>query len=380
MDKQYSELAAAIGVTRLANLTGLDRVGYPVVAAIRPITRNLSVSFGKGASVEQAKQSALMESAELHFSETPPRFFAEAAFDQLVPGSAIDPLLLEPADPAIDVRAVPMQWVQGADVLQGRQVLLPWQTISMDFSWEARRQERLVRFGATGLAASFDVAQAEAHALLEVIERDLHDCWNRSADEDKFDTLVALDQFTHPALASLQKMIADAGLSLLLWDMTGNSGVPCFLAEIMDFTPGAHTAYAQGAAAELSTTRAIGKAIGEALQVRLTYIAGSRDDLEWSDFDHRYDAMVENRRQLADPRLARRKLRFAQDIDVSPEQRRDTIVRKTSEAGAEHLVFVRLTPEDHPLAVVRAIVPGFHDLPDVDEFQQNYAPERGCLV
>ena len=40
-------LMPVMGITRLANLTGLDIVGLPVVMAVRPNARSLAVSSGK---------------------------------------------------------------------------------------------------------------------------------------------------------------------------------------------------------------------------------------------------------------------------------------------------------------------------------------------
>ena len=37
----------ALGLTRLADITGLDRIGIPVVLSIRPTARYLSVDAGK---------------------------------------------------------------------------------------------------------------------------------------------------------------------------------------------------------------------------------------------------------------------------------------------------------------------------------------------
>ena len=51
-------VARAIGVTRLADVTGLDTVGIPVCAAIRPDGRSLSTSQGKGTSLVAAQVSA----------------------------------------------------------------------------------------------------------------------------------------------------------------------------------------------------------------------------------------------------------------------------------------------------------------------------------
>jgi ribosomal protein S12 methylthiotransferase accessory factor len=41
-------LAARMGITRLGNITGLDQIGIPVAIAVRPNSRSVSVSQGKG--------------------------------------------------------------------------------------------------------------------------------------------------------------------------------------------------------------------------------------------------------------------------------------------------------------------------------------------
>ena len=54
----------AMGITRLADVTGLDFIGLPVYMAVRPNSRGLAVSQGKGLDREAAKAGALMESIE----------------------------------------------------------------------------------------------------------------------------------------------------------------------------------------------------------------------------------------------------------------------------------------------------------------------------
>src|SRR3954465_14463995 len=56
-------------ITRLANVTELGEIGIPVVLAIRPNARSLSVAQGKGVDLAAAKVSALMESIEQHHAE-----------------------------------------------------------------------------------------------------------------------------------------------------------------------------------------------------------------------------------------------------------------------------------------------------------------------
>ena len=58
-----------LGITRVANLTGLDRTGIPVVMVCRPNARSSAVFNGKGIDIAAAKASALMEAAETWHAE-----------------------------------------------------------------------------------------------------------------------------------------------------------------------------------------------------------------------------------------------------------------------------------------------------------------------
>jgi ribosomal protein S12 methylthiotransferase accessory factor len=57
------------GITRIAVVTGLDRVGIPVAMATRPNSRSVAVSQGKGLTLADAKVSALMEAIEIWHAE-----------------------------------------------------------------------------------------------------------------------------------------------------------------------------------------------------------------------------------------------------------------------------------------------------------------------
>jgi hypothetical protein len=58
-----------MGITRLANVTGLDRIGIPAVMACQPNARSLAVNQGKGLDLDSAKASAAMESVEEYNAE-----------------------------------------------------------------------------------------------------------------------------------------------------------------------------------------------------------------------------------------------------------------------------------------------------------------------
>ena len=67
--RRFEPKLPALGITRLADITGLDCVGLPVYVAIRPNSRNLSTSQGKGFDHDSAKASAMMESIESWHAE-----------------------------------------------------------------------------------------------------------------------------------------------------------------------------------------------------------------------------------------------------------------------------------------------------------------------
>ena len=62
-------LASAFGITRIANLTGLDRIGLPVVMVCRPNARSSAVFHGKGIDLAAAKASGIMEAIETWHAE-----------------------------------------------------------------------------------------------------------------------------------------------------------------------------------------------------------------------------------------------------------------------------------------------------------------------
>lgn len=58
-----------IGLTRVADITGFDRIGVPVTATIRPNSLTLSASSGKGLTKNAAIVSGFMEAMELFHAE-----------------------------------------------------------------------------------------------------------------------------------------------------------------------------------------------------------------------------------------------------------------------------------------------------------------------
>jgi hypothetical protein len=58
-----------MGITRVADITGLDTIGIPIVLAHRPNSRHIVVTQGKGLDLAASKASAVMESIEAYTAE-----------------------------------------------------------------------------------------------------------------------------------------------------------------------------------------------------------------------------------------------------------------------------------------------------------------------
>ena len=79
-----------MGITRLADLTGLDRIGVPVFAAVRPNSRSVATSQGKGLTPDAARAAALMEAVESWHAERIELPLRLASADELRGGRLID--------------------------------------------------------------------------------------------------------------------------------------------------------------------------------------------------------------------------------------------------------------------------------------------------
>jgi ribosomal protein S12 methylthiotransferase accessory factor len=273
-------LLPQFGITRVANVTGLDRIGIPVWICIRPNGRSLSVSQGKGVTPELAQVSAVMESIECHHAEhvRPPdlvashrtvrRRYEVVAPRQLQPGirwKAYD-----------DSR--PIAWIRGTHLTRREDVLVPHARVDLDWS-HAHPDSGLFLVTSTGLASGNEHEEALCHAIFEVIERDAEWRWDRLSAKAQHATELCAESVEEPMLRHLLDQFADADISVCMWDLTSDVGIPVYYCSIEETNPfGAIQAFG-GSGCHLSKEIALSRALTEAAQSRLTFIAGSRDDL-----------------------------------------------------------------------------------------------------
>src|SRR5262245_13875280 len=166
-------LLPKMGITRLANVTGLDTIGIPVVMSVRPLSRSLSVSQGKGLDLDSAKVSAAMESIEGYHAERVTGPLHLASYDELRRRHlVIDPHRLPLSDRRVFQTSLPLLWIAGDDWLHHEPVWVPFQLVHTAYT--TRMRWDLIGFTATttGLASGNHVLEAVSHALCEIVERD----------------------------------------------------------------------------------------------------------------------------------------------------------------------------------------------------------------
>jgi YcaO-like protein with predicted kinase domain len=356
----------AVGISRLANVTGLDHVGVPTWIAVRPLARSLTVSQGKGLTHSLAQASAAMESIELHHAEHfVPRGHVASVGAAARDARYADPLLL-PIRPDADFHEDTFaEWIAGTDILASEPRWVPRECIDLD-SVSSSDGSGVFISSSNGLASGNTREEAALHALCEVIERDQTSFWmaQQQFDSDAPRTRLRLDDNVDEQSGGLIGKCAVAGVRLAVWRVNRTSHVPCFMCTVFD--AGGRTLFPQRAAGfgcHPYRRIALTRAITEALQSRLSCIAGARDDVTWATY--RTALRVDNSegaRWLARIDNEAETLRFDHIPQAPPLRSIDELLVWVLNAlacdGLEQAIIVDLTQEGLDIPVVHATVPG----------------------
>ena len=208
------------GITRITNVTGLDRVGLPVVLAIRPNARSISVSQGKGSTLVLAKVSALMEAIEIwhaeHFDR--PVFFAR--FDDLSEQhDFIDLTRLPEVRGRTRDSAERLHWVYAQELMSGRKVLVPVEMVQTDYTHPLFPGTGCFPSSTNGLASGNSELEATCHAICEVIERDALALWHHGSLDAQKSSQLDLNTVDDPICLEALRKFAEAGLECFVWNV-----------------------------------------------------------------------------------------------------------------------------------------------------------------
>jgi len=356
-----SEHLPRVGITRVADLTGLDVLGIPVFQAVRPGSWNLAVSQGKGATREAARVGAVLEAIETWHAER---------LDHL-PQTMLSLREMRSANPipAASLRwqpgvrplaAAPLAWLRAEPLSGGPPGWLPRQMVELEFRLPEAFEPVLFEKTSNGLASGNCREEALLHALCELVERHGLTRWQRRPE-----TRVALDPAAvtaEPGREMIERCLA-RGMKLALWDATWEAGLPIVVAELV--APDLPHVW-RGSGCHTAPDVALSRALSEAAQSRLTYISGARDDLLYPEPDEEEGPPDRAFERFREPALESCR-GFASLPDLATARVEDDlgrVVERLERCGTMPY-WVDLTRPELGIPVVVAFAPGLDDPPEV---------------
>ncbi|WP_342306064.1 YcaO-related McrA-glycine thioamidation protein [Methanolobus sp. ZRKC5] len=364
--EKVNDNSKQIGVTRVASITDLDRVGIPVISTIRPSAAEgaISVYSGKGNTENQARISAIMESFERCLAERnglnsdvaediKAQHIIESFVTMEESHRIIDPKLLLLAESYSPQELV--EWISGWDLFKNEETFVPANAVYHPYDAPGRAL-KLFRSNTNGLAAGNTIEEAIFHGLLEVIERDALSIAEFNRNPGKEIILTESDGENYEIL----RKFTDNEVDVKLWALPHDTKITTVVAVTDDIRLKDAALLVMGAGAHLNPEIAVRRALTEAAQSRVVQIHGAREDTEREKFVREigYDRIKRmNKYWYEDGEQASmRDLRDmsrntpAESIDIVLEQLKDI---------AECAVVVDMSRESVPVPVVRVIIPTF---------------------
>jgi ribosomal protein S12 methylthiotransferase accessory factor len=374
-------LLPAMGITRIANVTGLDTIGVPVVMVCRPGGRSLSVSQGKGLDLDAAKASGLMESVE--------HFHAENIRLPLLLGTWNE---LRRERRTADANVLPrfsfsafhgdlrLLWIEGIDLVSRAPTWVPYEMVHTDYTLPLPTGSGSFFMSSSGLASGNHVLEAISHGICELIERDATTLWRASREEHQLRTQIDLATIDDLGCREVLDRFERAGVDAYVWGTTTDLGVPTFSATIVDHDPNPERPISPmgGMGCHPSRGIALLRALTEAAQSRLTIITGSRDDVCHSATGTAGDLEAARRFQ-AKMRGAPPQRSFLDAPDHAGDTFEDDLgwlLGRLHASGLSQVVVVDLTKREIGIPVVRVVIPGLEPLDDVPGYIRGVRAKR----
>ncbi|HEV3432587.1 MAG TPA: YcaO-like family protein [Nitrososphaera sp.] len=385
-------ISKRIGVTRLADITDMDVLRIPNYSAVVPGTEDyIWVYSGKGPTKQHAMASALMESIE-RYSSLPSGWlgkFVRSSYSELSkthnvlhPDKIIEPLRFVYQTDMI------MDWLPGYDLVSGEEIMVPASIALFRYSPPPPAINPFSYFHTNGLASGNVMEEAVCHALCEVIERDAMSLADLRASAIPFHILrtivhslnaaaypvpsipadrfvddpsifpdVDISEIEFEPVKNLVEKFKQAGISLMIKDITSDIGIPTFNASSVEWISHDYGYLAEGHGTHPDARIALVRAITEVSQTRAANIQGARDDLRKIKYN---DQNTDDRRAWQFM-PSTRKVKFSGLPTFFNEDILDDInliLSRLKNVGLNQIIIVDLTNRDIGIPVVRAIVPG----------------------
>ncbi len=387
-----SEISRKIGLTRIADITYMDKLYIPNYSCVLPGTEDyIWVYSGKGPTKQHAKVSAIMESIE-RYSALPTNYsrkFITGTFNQLKhsynllhPDEVVEPLTFDFQNDML------MDYVEGYDIINKENILVPAALALFRYTPNPPSLNPFAFHHTNGLASGNVVEEAVCHALCEVIERDAISLAQLRASAIPFHILYKIYQNLriegyHINTISKEHFLDDNSLypdvkisednffpvtklinkfkkfniELIIKDITTNIKIPTFNVACVEWISHDYGYLAEGHGTHPDKRIAILRAITEVSQTRAANIQGARDDLRKIHYNYN-NTDDKNAWQFMS---SQKTINFSDIITYQNEDILDDInliIKFFKEVGLNRAIIVNLTNPKINVPVVRSIVPG----------------------
>ncbi|MGC9517193.1 MAG: YcaO-related McrA-glycine thioamidation protein [Methanomicrobiales archaeon] len=356
--KVESKLKAA-GITRIAEITHLDRLGIPVYSAIRPSAEEGAVSIyaGKGATKSQAKASAMMEAFERYSAEIQKEDLSKniisGKFNELT--NTINPKSLILPQISFDPENTDLKWVKAVNAKNDDEFLVPANAVYHPYN--IPRNYNLFKSNTNGLASGNELEEAIFHGILEVIERD---AWSLFEAKHRSKPEIDCSDTENSIITDLLLKFKEKGISVKLVDLTADIKATTIAAVADDTILKDPALLTLGVGTHLDPEIAAIRALTEVAQSRATQIHGTREDTVRAIFMRKagYDRMKKiNKHWFGESEkivsLNNMKNRSAKSFKTDIE----TSLKLLQKEGFEKVLYVNLSRKEIEIPVVRVIIP-----------------------
>jgi len=352
--------AAVAGIDRVAELPDPDGLGVWVFAARRPQARGDVHAFGKGFDPAAAEVGAYLEALEGYHAEpgvgcVPSR---RGTARDVPGGDRADDAVLEfgPRLGRVIDLDEPLPLAAAHDVETGAVGWLPAEVVF----FPPADGPGVFGGSTAGLAAGTSVAAATAHALLELIERDV---WSFELVRDSSRPVAG--RTLPDEVREVGDRARRRGLGLAVRTVPTEYGLPFFAAFLFDEGTPRRATFNGGWGCHPDRHTAVVRAVTEAVQSRLAFFHGLRVvPPPPPDFDDGDEAGFVRRhvRAVCDDRGA---VAFADVPDPGPgEGYLGALIGRLRRVTPRPVYRVELTPPGAPVAVVRVVVPTLENVQD----------------
>ena len=350
------------GITRIADITDLDRIGLPIYTAIRPTAEGGAVSIygGKGISKDHAKASAMMEGFERYSAE-------RKDYDKTITatlseieefGEYINPksLNLPKEFEKKEIDDLNLEWSKSKDIISGNEYYIPTNAIFHPYNHE-NNIDRLFKSNTNGLASGNILEEAILHGMFEVIERD---AWSIFELTHKNYAQIDLNSIESEVINDIIDKFESEGIKIKLMDFTADINIPTIAASADDTVTKDAGLLTLGMGTHLDPEVAILRALTEVAQSRATQINGAREDTVRADFSREagYERMKRINKYYFKQEEDQIKLSDIENKSTSSITEDIEIVKnELVNNDIEKILYVDLTRPELDVSVVRVVIP-----------------------